>query len=221
MSNKRQLGFAIHPYLTGWNGYSPHNYEHVAFTNEGKPNRWYIDILSEYLGITTSFEISGPRSFPGFLVAKEAFQAGMWNCPACEAYYFTKNKFYRFGSHHYEVNGSYSMFKDEEAHVPWDPSYPRHDHINNFTVSAKTYVLNCYLSGGGCPAFNGWDNVVHVQGANYGFVDGHAETYDFTPILDLGLSTGGTRWRTGPFTDSELANTYSPRLTDNAAAAEC
>ena len=87
-------------------------------------------------------------------------------------------------------------------------------------MSSKTNALNCNYAGSGGFALNGWDDVVHMEGESYGFVDGHAKTYDFKPSLDLWLSTGGTRWRTGPFTDGELAYTYPPGLTDTPGAAQ-
>ena len=46
LSNERQSGFALHQYLTDWNGYFPLTSEYYAIPNEGKPNRYYVDILS-------------------------------------------------------------------------------------------------------------------------------------------------------------------------------
>ena len=59
MSNERQLGFAIHQYLTDWDGYFPLIAEYFAYANEGRPDRRYIDVLSHYFGITTSWELPG------------------------------------------------------------------------------------------------------------------------------------------------------------------
>ena len=65
LSNERQQFFALNMYLNDWNGYLPHYLEKFAFPNLGRPNRTYIDVLSEYFGILQTWEISGVGAFPG------------------------------------------------------------------------------------------------------------------------------------------------------------
>ena len=153
------------------------------------------------------------------MLTDEAASYDIWNCPAREPYLPFGDKGYRWGSFHYGVNGAYFLFMDER--IPANcPVYPPHDNIDNVNVPAKTQWLNCNYAGSGGHVLNGWDNVVHLGSANYGFIDGHAKSYEFKPILDLWLSTGGILWRTGPYVPGESAYTYPPGLDNRPAEAQ-
>ena len=39
--------------------------EYVAYENEGRPDRNWVDLTGSYLGITSAWEIHGIGSFPG------------------------------------------------------------------------------------------------------------------------------------------------------------
>ena len=54
LSDERQFGFALNSYLTDWNSYFPLGKEYCECQNEGRPNRYYIDVMSSYLRLTTS-----------------------------------------------------------------------------------------------------------------------------------------------------------------------
>ena len=184
LSNERQLYFALNMYLNDWKGYFPHHNEYFAFQTLGRPNRNYIDLLSEYFEITTPWVIPGVGTFSGYVDASDdplAFP--YWNCPARELYWGDNSPIYRWGSHHYGVTGGSYMFTDERL-VP-------HDHVDNVTVPGKMMWLKCDATGSGGPGVFGWEEPVHVIGLNFSFIDGHAKTYDAAPINEHWYATGG------------------------------
>ena len=67
LTNERQLGFAVHQYLTDWNGYVPHGAEYYDF----EPDRYNIEFVGPYLGISSAYVIPGAGSVPGYVVAKD------------------------------------------------------------------------------------------------------------------------------------------------------
>ena len=67
LSNERQLNFTLNMYLSDRKGYFPRCSEYLAFRKIGRPNRYYIDMLSEYFQITTSWAIPGIGPCPGYV----------------------------------------------------------------------------------------------------------------------------------------------------------
>ena len=67
LSDERQLNFALHQSLADWNGYSPHGAEYYDF----EPDRYNIEFVGPYLGISSAYLIPGAGSVPGYVVAKD------------------------------------------------------------------------------------------------------------------------------------------------------
>ena len=225
LSNERQLNFALNMYLSDWKGYFPHYVERFAFPNLGRPNRNYIDMLSEYFQITTTWEIPGVGTFHGYVDSGgEALTYGFWNCPARIPYWdygnteYPISPNYRWGSYHYgPVSGPY-MFTDEQS-AP-------NDHVDTVTVPGKMLWLYCSDNGLDGPGVWYWQNAVYAGSANFSFVDGHAKTYDCDSINEHWLATGGAVPPNLPIgNNGRIAHgtgvyTYPPELGNSPSDAE-
>ena len=65
LSNERQHSFALHEYVTDWSGSVPLGQEYFSFQNEGRPVKGYRDTMSDYHGITSTWDLG-----PGGLVPR-------------------------------------------------------------------------------------------------------------------------------------------------------
>ena len=183
LSNERQMSFALHQYFTDWEGSFPLGSEYFAFQNEGRPNRYYVDVLSDYLGITEPFVLPGFGSFPGYVRANDKFGYEIWNDPGREYYPVS----YRWRSWQYRVMGVSYLFEDERV-VPEG----HHDHRDNVNVPSKTMWMHCSEAGTYTPGplANGHMTGAHMGSDSFMFVDGHAATFKVEPIINWAQATG-------------------------------
>ena len=130
LSNERQAGLALTQYLTDWNGWWPLGSEYFAFTTHGRPDRYWIDILSEYMGLTKTWEIPGFGSFPGYLINPSKDGWEVWNDPAKRPIMTLAYKANRWNGWTYIVKGRGYMFWDERSFSPW--------HSDGVAVHSKT-----------------------------------------------------------------------------------
>ena len=68
LSQTRQFNLALNYYFTDWEGDYPLGSEHFAFQNLGRPDKYWVDVIGEYLGVTRVFEIPGFGNFPGYVI---------------------------------------------------------------------------------------------------------------------------------------------------------
>ena len=109
LSNQRQHGFALGQYHTDWTGYFPLASEHFAFSKEGRPNRYWVELLGTYLGVTESWGIPGYGTISGYMSTGDQRGYEIFNDPGRETY----TAQYRWRSWHYRVMGGDFMFEDE------------------------------------------------------------------------------------------------------------
>ena len=223
LSNQRQFSFALNMYLSDWGGYFPRSSEYFSFQNLGRPNRYYVDLMSEYFGITTNYEIPGVGSFPGYVITDEAYSYDIWNCPARKPYLpfgpAGAYEGYRWGSFHYGMTGGPYLFTDPRGTAQKQNPYY---HIDSVTVPGKTMWIQCNRSASGGRGLWYWRNGVHLGGTNFGFVDGHAETVSVKPLQEFWLATGGgvkPPGHRGPIDHGGIAYTYRPDMNNERSVA--
>ena len=51
-------------------GYFLSTFEYFAFANQRRPDKYQVDVMGEYLGITRVFEISVVESFPDYVLPR-------------------------------------------------------------------------------------------------------------------------------------------------------
>ena len=216
MSNERQHGLALAQYHTDWEGFFPLINEYFAFQNLGRPNRGWLDNLSEYLGLTTVFDIPGVGDFPGYLRARDPNGFPIWNDPSRVRYPNSS----RYRSHHYTAIGARFMFEDERL-VPDG----HHDNVDNVNIPSKTLWSHCHDQGGGRAGIFGWQNGVHMGAMNYSFLDGHAKTYESGIFNEMWAATGGSfpgipTWSIPYAGYGQRMYTYPPELNGSPAEAQ-
>ena len=213
LSNERQFNFALHSYFTDWEGYFPLASEHFAFQSLGRPNKYWVDVMGEYLGITSAFEIPGVGNFPGYALNRSYYEpfeilldpGRNMTDPNIASYGTTGVKWvWRWSLFQYRVMGVSYMFEDERV-VPDG----HHDNVDNANVPSKTMwfhdtQVGSYFRG---PLGNGHMSGAHMGGDNFSFIDGHAKTYKVKPIKDYWRATGGSGGNNGL-----PAYTYPPSL---------
>ena len=144
-----------------------------------------MDVLSHYHRITTSFDIPGLATFPGYLHTHGPQRYAIWRDPARLADTVSQN--YggqgRYGNGNYVwVVGDYMFMDDVEL---------GNNHLDNVTVPAKTNWLWCANFPAGQPGIWGWHVGYHAGGSSFSFIDGHAEIVPVKPLNDYWLATGG------------------------------
>ena len=179
LSNMRQHSFALHQYFTDWKGYFPPQNEYFAFPNLGRPDRSWMDVLSNYHGITSSFELGPLGSFPGYLLTKDPNGYEIWRDPARLDDPTSKAASGgRIGNANYVSVGGPYMFMDER-YSHRDPAFPAYDHSDNVTVPSKTLWLWCANFVSAQTGLIWEDPGYHGGSSSYTFVDGHAQ---FSPV---------------------------------------
>ena len=192
LSNDRQHNFALNQYFTDWQGYFPLAGEYFAFTNLGRPNRTWMDVISYYHGITSNLELGPLGSFPGYLLSKDPEGYEIWRDPARLG--DTAGGVFRFGKGNYWAMGGEYMFMDERAHTQ-DPSLPAYDHVDRVAVPAKTMWLYCHEDASSQPGIWVWHTGYHSGGSSFAFIDGHAEIASVEPLNEYWVATGGSPFR--------------------------
>ena len=183
-----------------------------AFPNEGRPNRYYVETLGEYLGITRSWEIPGVGTFAGYAVTGDPAGFEVWNDPAREIY---GGGGPRWKSWTYHVMGGQWMFEDERQVPPG-----HHDNIDNVAVPGKTMWMHCKHSGSYQYGVWGWHEGVHMGEFAVVFNDGHAQDDQVQPFNDHWLATGGVpRSPQSPAEYGLYAYTYPPELNEDSLIA--
>ena len=143
LSNSRQLGISLQHYFADWVGYFPLAFEHETFQTNGRPDRYWVDILGTYLGITSTWDVGAVGSFPGYVltpgdksdVHEILIDPGQDLSDKCTASYAGGGEWaYRWGLSQYACKGG-SYF----GHVG---VCFRHDHVDNVNVPSKTMWLN-------------------------------------------------------------------------------
>ena len=101
------------------------------------------------------------------------------------------------------------MFEDERRVPPG-----HHYNIGSVVVPGKTMWQHCARAGDYREGVWGDHTLAaHMRGVNFGFIDGHAKTEDFTPFEDWWFATGGRSRLPGTPSDyGERAYTYPPVL---------
>ena len=167
LSNERQIGLALALYFNDWNGWWPPGSEYFAFQTQGRPTRYYIDILSTYLGLTQSWEIPGVGSFPGYLInpPEEGFE--VWNDPSKRPIMTPGYKVNRWNGWTYIVNSEVAMFTAEVI----APVF----HSDSVTVPSKTNWMWCSAFGNWQYGPWAWHYGTHGGGSSFVFADGHAQ----------------------------------------------
>ena len=215
LSNERQAGLALAQYFTDWDGWWPLPHEFFAFQKRGRPYRAWPDILSEYMGITSSWDLGPLGSFPGYLLNPSKDGWEIWNDPARRADIHEGYKANRYNGYTYFVNGSEFMFVDERKSPVW--------HSDGVAVPSKTNWMWCAVLGNWTEGIWGWQHGVHAGGASFVFVDGHAQIDPVEPFNEYWLGTGGDMRRPsiagmegGPGPNGLHAYTYPP--VDNVSS---
>ena len=229
LSNERQLNFALHQYFTDWSGSFPLGNEYFAFTNEGRPNRGGVDVLGYYLGITRTWDLGAVGSFNGYaFTGSDGFE--ILNDPAR----FKTNhnsSGQRWGSTHYRAMGSRYLFEDERLVPPG-----HHDNVDNVNVPGKNLWAHCVDVGSLDGWYGVWAGFINSYGdsaqgrggnghngaVNWSFIDGHAESSDFSPFAEYWIATGGIA-DFAPQTPGEkgdYAYTYPPEANSAGSVAE-
>ena len=197
LSNTRQIHLALSNYFTDWEGYYPLANEVYAFPNLGRPDKQWIDVLGEYLGITSVFEIPGYGDFPGYAINRSYYEPfemlldpGRNMTDANIVSYGTTGVrwVWRWGLTQYRVMGADHSFFNE-LFVPDG----HHDNIDIVNVPSKTMWLLCSQIGNvdRAPLGNGHMSGAHMGGDNISFIDGHAKTFKVKPIHVYWRATGG------------------------------
>ena len=213
MSNERQLTLALMQYIADWQGGLPHN-ENNSFTQKGRPDRNFYDSLGLYLGHTSSWEIPGVGSFPGYLLTDDPAGFGVFNDPGREPWTSAKP---RGGPGQYRgIGGFYMIVSEADLRVSED-YYMSVDDVN--VPSKNVWLWGAdYSFGSTSGSVDQWQNAVHQGAINVAFIDGHARTYDAKPINEDWEAGGGSvppvmkipTWKTGGRTYGVGAYTYPP-----------
>ena len=143
LSNSRQLGISLQHYFADWVGYFPLAFEHETFQTNGRPDRYWVDILGTYLGITSTWDVGAVGSFPGYVltpgdksdVHEILIDPGRdLNEPGTASYVLGNGDWvYRWGITQYmAMSGVYLL------NVAQSVRSGRHDHLDNVIVPAKT-----------------------------------------------------------------------------------
>ena len=212
LSNQRQHTFALYQYLNDWNQWFPHSYEYFAWQNIGRLGRAWREVMSEYFGITSSWEVAGVGTFTGHLLTDDPNGFEIWNDPGRPPYLTGA----RWGSHHYGANGQAYLMTDSRV------TRGRYDNVESVAVAAKTMWNKCHESAGGQLWGNWPSNFVHMGGTNYAFIDGHAQTFAGQSLMDYWLATGGSPYPPQPPTEYGFYTyTYPPGLEATPSLAQC
>ena len=198
LSNTRQFHLALSNYFTDWEGYFPLSHEYFAFPNLGRPDKSWVDFMGEYLGITSVFEIPGFGDFPGYALNRSYYEpfeilldpGRNMTDPDIASYGTTGVKWvWRWGLFQYRVMGEDHSFFNELS-VP----NGHHENVDAVNVPSKTMWFHCSQVGDYNRGPLGQGSVltgVHMGGANFAFMDGHAKTFKVKPIQDYWRATGG------------------------------
>ena len=74
LSNARQFHLALSNYFTDWEGDYPLAAQMFAFQKLGRPKKSWGDVMGEYLGITSVFEIPGFGNFSGYTLNRTYYE---------------------------------------------------------------------------------------------------------------------------------------------------
>ena len=215
LNNSKQFAFALHTYFADSEGYFPLASEYFAFQNLGRPNKYWVDVMGEYLGITSVFEIPGVGSYAGYALNRSYYEPfdilidpGRDPTDWCIASYGTTGVkwVWRWSLFQYRTMGSDYLFEDERT-VPDG----HHDNVDNVAADSKTMWFHDTQVGTYTRSAIGNHHMTgaHMGGDNFTFVDGHAKTYDVKPIQDWWIATGGTRDAFPAAGNSQGAGAYS------------
>ena len=229
LSNERQWNFALNQYFADWKSYFPMAVEYQTFQKIGRPERDFVDILGNYFGITSAWELGAVGSFPGYALSPGPYPAvydilvdpGRDPLDACTQTYAApasanQSWYWRYSLIQYRVQGEQHML----IHEAWGKP---NDHEEGVAVPAKTLWLNCNQIGTGQTGIfadpGRMPPGVHMNSGNYSFVDGHAETNSIEPFQDFWIATGGSATLSNqtftncpPDPRGEHAFTYPPEL---------
>ena len=107
------------------------------------------------------------------------------------------------------------MFEDERFVSPG-----HHDDVDSVNVPGKTMTIHCGTIGDNDRAVDGkWTMTgAHLGGENFNFIDGHAATFDPTPVKDWWEASIGAPGTFYPY--GLLAFTYPPQLNTEGSRSE-